>query len=160
MSGQRASWNLLASSTHFKCNGASHPFLYWSFSLLRHRNNVSWDAWHVTLTVALCADIPCDEVLSPTSKSSRSDSRTSFGSIFDSPMKDKSMERVSAGVLAWLLGSIIHSWSGCWWKLSQYSEMVSILLLLESASTIKNLLNEQGSSPTIVKIFAKFRWQL
>ena len=42
-------------------------------------------------------------------------------------------------VLAWLLGSIIHSWSGCWWKLSQYSEMVSVLLLLETASTIKNL---------------------
>ena len=58
--------------------------------------------WHVTLTVALCADIPCDEVLSPTSKSSRSDSRTSFGSIFDSPMKDKSMERVSAGLAAGL----------------------------------------------------------
>ena len=40
-------------------------------------------------------DIPADEVLSPTSKSSRSDSRTSFGSIFDNAMKDKSMERVS-----------------------------------------------------------------
>lgn len=39
-------------------------------------------------------DIPAEEALSPTSKSSRSDSRTSFGSIFDSPMKDKSMERV------------------------------------------------------------------
>ena len=39
-------------------------------------------------------DIPSDEMMSPTSKSSRSDSRTSFGSIFDSPMKDKSIERV------------------------------------------------------------------
>ena len=39
-------------------------------------------------------DIPAEEAVSPTSKSSRSDSRTSFGSIFDSPMKDKSMERV------------------------------------------------------------------
>ena len=43
----------------------------------------------------LLLDIPSDEMLSPTSKSSRSDSRTSFGSIFDSPLKDKSMERVS-----------------------------------------------------------------
>ena len=33
--------------------------------------------------------------MSPTSKSSRSDSRTSFGSIFDNALKDKSMERVS-----------------------------------------------------------------
>jgi len=41
-------------------------------------------------------DIPSDEMMSPTSKSSRSDSRTSFGSIFDSPMKDKSMERVGS----------------------------------------------------------------
>ena len=35
------------------------------------------------------------KVLSPTSKSSRSDSRTSFGSIFDSVVKDKSNDRVS-----------------------------------------------------------------
>ena len=41
------------------------------------------------------SDIPSEEVLSPTSKSSRSDSRTSFGSISDTMMKDKSMERVS-----------------------------------------------------------------
>ena len=158
MSEQRASWNLLASSTHFKCNGASHPFLYWSFSLLRHRNNVSWDAWHVTLTVALCADIPCDEVLSPTSKSSRSDSRTSFGSIFDSPMKDKSMERVSAGLAAglnnpfmiWMLMKVI----------TIFGDGVGPSPLRKCFPTIKNLLNEQGSSPTIVKIFAKFRWQL
>jgi len=45
-------------------------------------------------------DIPSEEALSPTSKSSRSDSRTSFGSIFDSPMKEKSMERI---------GSPLHS---------------------------------------------------
>ncbi len=35
------------------------------------------------------------QVASPTSKSSRSDSRTSFGSIFETPAKEKSSERVS-----------------------------------------------------------------
>ena len=48
----------------------------------------------VWIKMIMFLDIPSDEMMSPTSKSSRSDSRTSFGSIFDSPMKDKSMERV------------------------------------------------------------------
>jgi len=55
-------------------------------SLILYKSfNTLWCKWYKVLP----------QVASPTSKSSRSDSRTSFGSIFETPAKEKSSERVS-----------------------------------------------------------------
>ena len=84
-------------------------------------------------------DIPSDEMMSPTSKSSRSDSRTSFGSIFDSPMKDKSMERVSLVVVT------------LWWCLAYLFSFISFSAFPGWISTTKSRkLRVSGWYPEII----------
>jgi hypothetical protein len=64
--------------------------------------NTLWCKWYKVLP----------QVASPTSKSSRSDSRTSFGSIFETPAKEKSSERVSPRLRAINIDlSSIERWS-------------------------------------------------